>query len=64
MHYKLKTYSYILLVLIGFIGTLFIIVNLSGDLSSLGRVTQWTDVLTDLKSNPLGHGVGFAGVGL
>ena len=64
MHYKLKTYSYILLVLIGFIGTLFVIVNLSGDLSSLGRVPQWTDVLTDLKSNPLGHGVGFAGVGL
>lgn len=64
MHYKLKAYSFILLVLIGFIGTLFIIVTLSGDLSSLGRVIQWTDVLIDLKNNPLGHGFGFAGVGL
>lgn len=64
IHYKIKTYSYILLFLTGFIGTLLVIVTLSSDLSSLGRVTQWTDVLTDLKSNPFGHGVGFAGVGL
>lgn len=64
MHYKLKTYMYIFVILASFIGTLYTIVSLSGDLSSLGRVVQWVDVLSDIKNNPLGHGIGYAGVGL
>lgn len=63
-NYKVKFVIYVLTIVIAFVGTLYVIVSLSSDLSSLGRVIQWASVLADLNLNPLGHGIGYAGVGL
>lgn len=61
---KLKKYLYFGTWISAFLSTLFIILTLSSEESSLGRVVQWSDAIKELISNPLGHGIGYAGVGL
>lgn len=61
---KLKTYLYFGTWLSAFLSTLIVILNFSSEESSLGRVVQWNDALNEIISNPLGHGIGYAGVGL
>lgn len=61
---KLKGYLYIFTWTSTFIGTMLVILTLSTEASSLGRVVQWQNAINELILNPLGHGIGYAGVGL
>ncbi|MEQ1962904.1 hypothetical protein ABLB69_06970 [Xenorhabdus khoisanae] len=44
--------------------TIIYILNFSSDLSSLGRVLQWQNVISFIISHPIGAGIGYAGIGL
>jgi len=60
----LKKHLYVFTWASAFISTLLIILTLSSEASSLGRVVQWQNAINELILHPLGHGIGYAGVGL